>query len=468
MAHVYDPRASRSLAEECAANPQHRAKLTACLDKKAKQKLLYAWEHWGRRNQILNLVWAWTVWVVCAGRGWGKSRTGAEAVRAAVEQHGCRRIALVARTASDARDVMVEGESGLLAICPPWNRPKYERSKRRLTWPNGAIATCYSADNPNLLRGPQHDFAWCDELAAWRYVEESWDNLFMGLRLRSGCCRVVVTTTPRVIPFLRDLLMSPGTLITEGSTFENLKNLHDSVRAKLLRYKGTSKEQQELYGKMLAEVDGAKWTRAIIDATRITKFDDQPKHYRKVACGLDPMTTKGKDADDFGICVAGLGHDGHTYILGDYTVDGKKGPEEAVAEVVRVCLLHKVNEIATETNAGGDLIEILIRNTFKAKGAQLRIPRIIPLRSEQDKSERADPVVALYNVGMVHHLGRFCELEQEQTTWVPGQTKTSPNRIDACVFAVNALNPMHSGTPQMGAATRGLDYRTATMPKTVR
>ena len=466
MGHTYDSRVSRSLAEECQQNPERKLRVLSQLGKNAKQKLLYAWEFWGRRNQIMSLAWIWTVWVICAGRGWGKSRTGAEAVRAAVEKHGCRRIALVARTASDARDVMVEGESGLLAICPPWNRPRYERSKRRLTWPNGAIATCYSADNPNLLRGPQHDFAWCDELAAWRYVEESWDNLVMGLRLKTGCCRIVVTTTPRVIPFLIQLLASAGTMITEGSTFDNLKNLHDNVKANLLRYKGTSKEQQELYGKLLGEVDGALWNRATLDKNRISRYDDQPKSYRKVVCGVDPETTKGKDSDDFGICVAGLGHEGHTYVLGDYTVDGTKGPEVAVAEIVRVCLHHKVNEIWVETNAGGLMTELLIRNLFKSLNQSHRIPPIKSFHSgpDEDKSKRAEPVVLLDNCGMVHHLGRFTEMEQEMTTWIPGKSRKSPNRIDARVFAVAALNPNHRGNLGGTASTRTTDFKSITMP----
>jgi len=467
LGHTYDPRVSRSLAEECAKDPRRKMQILKDLGRNAKEKLLYCWEYWGRRNQLLNLVWAWTVWVVCAGRGWGKSRVGAEAVRAAVEKHGCRRIALVARTASDARDVMIEGESGLLAICPPDNRPTYERSKRRLTWPNGAIATAYSADNPNLLRGPQHDFAWCDELAAWRYVEESWDNLVMGLRLRTGCCRIVVTTTPRVIPFLVDLLKAPGTMVTRGSTFDNLRNLHKNVRANLLRYKGTSKERQELFGELLGEVDGALWTRANLDKHRL-RYEDRPQSYRKVVAGVDPNLTSGKDADDFGIIIGGLGVNGHSYIIDDCTVDKGRGPEAGAEELVRVCVLYKVNEICVETNAGGDLIELTIRNTFKAKGYGARIPRILCLHSEEDKSTRAEPVQALYNVGMVHHLGRFAELEQEQTTWVPRAGKKSPNRIDALVFAVNGLNP-NKGTPGGSAPKTGAtDFRSITMPKTSR
>jgi phage terminase large subunit-like protein len=467
MPRTYDPRLSISLAEECQRNRELKDKILTGICPRSKQKLIYSWEFWGRRNQILNLAWAWTVWIICAGRGWGKSRTGAEAVRSAISRHGCRRVALVARTASDARDVMVEGESGLLSICPPWDRPKYERSKRRLTWPNGAIATCYSADNPNLLRGPQHDFAWCDELAAWRYVEESWDNLVMGLRLKTGCCRIVVTTTPRVIPFLAELLRSPGTMITEGSTFDNLKNLHPNVRANLLRYKGTSKEQQELYGKLLGEVDGALWSRVTLDKNRVSRFDDQPSEYRKVVCGVDPETTKGKDSDDFGICVAGLAHNGHTYVIGDYTVSGTKGPEVAVAEIVRVCLLHRVNEIWVETNAGGLMTELLIRNLFKSLNQAHRMPPIKSFTSgpDEDKSKRAEPVILLDNCGMVHHLGRFVEMEQEMTTWVPGKSRKSPNRIDARVFAVAALNP-NSGKPLAQAPSSPLtDYKKIIMPK---
>lgn len=464
MGAYTDERSAASLAVRCARDPLLRARAVQNLDRLGKERLLWNWDFWGRQNQLLTLVWAWTVWVICAGRGWGKSRTGAEAVRTAVERYGCRRIALVARTAADARDVMVEGESGLLSISPPWNRPRYERSKRRLTWPNGAIATLYSADNPDQLRGPQHDFAWCDELAAWRYVEESWDNLVMGLRLLTGLCRVVVTTTPRPIAFLRQLLEQEGTLVTYGSTFDNLSNLHANVRANLLRYKGTNKEQQELFGRMLTEIEGALIKQSTFDKYRITDPRLVPK-LRMVAMGVDPTLTATKDSDACGIVVGGLGGDGHTYKLEDGT-QTKKMPEVWAQEIVRLVLKWGVNVMAVEKNAGRELIELTVRNAFKLQGKAHRLPRIIPLTSTEDKGTRAEPVAVLNNIGMVHHVGHFAELETEWTTWVPNDPKKkSPNRIDADVFMTNELNP-NSGRPGALAPSQPTtDYRKILMPK---
>lgn len=441
-------------------------KITSSLTLEDKVRLKHKWDFWARGNQIFPLAYTWFVWLICAGRGWGKSRCGAEAVRWAVEKLGCRRVALVARTASDARDVMVEGESGLLSICPPKTRPRYERSKRRLTWPNGAIATLYSADNPDLLRGPQHDFAWCDELAAWRYVEECWDNLVMGLRLTSGPCQIVVTTTPRVIPFLRDLQNREDTLLTNGSTYDNLANLNEKVKSNLLRYKGSDKEDQEIKGLLAGNVAGALLSIETIDANRILHRDSK-RVWKKVHMGCDPSTTQSKDSDDYGIVVSALGVDGHTYVLGDHTVDSKKhGPEHAAKEIAKWCVHYGVVEITVETNAGGDLVIIMIRNAFKEQKNSFKIPKITPLRSTEGKTERAEAAVILSNIGMVHHVGRFSELEDELTTWVPGKAqgkaKKSPNRLDAWVFSINGLNPTISqGVPAIAGANTATDYQAA-------
>ncbi len=477
MGHSIDNRASESLAQRCAADPElfkaHFGVDFADLDRDAKERLQYDWEFWGRRKQQLNTLWAWTTWVILAGRGFGKTRLGAEAVRRAVEVHGCRRIALVARTSADCTRVMICGTGGIISVCPPWNRPVFERSKCQLTWPNGAIATYYTADKPDSLRGPEHDFAWCDEIATWRYLEEAYDNLQMGLRIASGLCRTIVTTTPRRIAFLKRLIESDSTLLTKGSTFENIANLHPNIRANLLRIKGTSKERQELYGDLVGDIDGALWTQEVLDEHRHKYYDKagnpQPvPNLRKVVCGVDPATTCSKDADDTGIVVAGLAHNGRTYVLGDYTQSNKaKGAtsDKWAVEIVRVCLLHKVNELVVETNAGGDLIAATIRNAFKASGRTPHLPRIVELRSTQDKSTRAEPVQALYQIGMVSHVGRLSALEDEMTSWVPAETKKSPNRIDALVFAVNGLNPNSGGKSAAAPASPAYDYAAVTVPK---
>ena len=218
------------------------------------------WGWWGRPNQQAPKG-DWRTWLLLAGRGFGKTRSGAECIRDQVIHHRRRRIALVAPTAADARDVMVEGESGLLAIGPPQQRPQYEPTKRRLTWPNGAIATTYSADEPERLRGPQHDAAWCDEIASWRYPE-AWDMLMFGLRLGPDP-RVVVTTTPKPIKIIRELIADPTTVITRGSTYDNRANLAPAFLQQIVRkYEGTRLGRQELNAEILDDVPGALWSRA--------------------------------------------------------------------------------------------------------------------------------------------------------------------------------------------------------------
>ena len=230
-----------------------------------KAAALFRWSLWARPSQSPPPP-PWTIWLILAGRGWGKTRTGAEWVHGKINE-GAGRLALVAATAADARDVMVEGDSGILATSAPWDRPQYEPSRRRLVWPNGAIATTYSADEPDRLRGPQHDAAWCDEIAAWRYPD-AWDMLMFGLRLGTAP-QVVATTTPRPIPLLRDLLANPRCVVTRGNTFENEANLAsdflDQMREK---YEGTRLGRQELYADMLEDVPGALWQQAQIEAQR--------------------------------------------------------------------------------------------------------------------------------------------------------------------------------------------------------
>jgi phage terminase large subunit-like protein len=243
------------------------------------------WRIVGRPNQQPPVT-DWRTWLVLAGRGFGKTRTGAEWVRAQVERNGRQRVAIVGATAADARDVMVEGESGILAVAPPGNRPEYEPSKRRLKWPNGAMATTYSADEPDRLRGPQHDAAWCDELAAWRYPE-AWDMLQLGLRLGTDP-RAVVTTTPKPTRILRDLIAAPGTVVTTGSTFDNASNLPEAFLAQIRRqYEGTRMGRQELYAELLEDTPGALWTRAMIDDHRVR----HAPAFRRVVVAVDPAVS---------------------------------------------------------------------------------------------------------------------------------------------------------------------------------
>jgi phage terminase large subunit-like protein len=237
-----------------------RSKLIDDLDPDQAKTLIHEWSFWAREDTQLPPPGDWRVWLLLAGRGFGKTRTGAELVRTRVEERTAQHIALVAPTAADGRDVMIEGESGLLTIGPPSKRPLYEPSKRRLTWPDGAIATIYSADEPERLRGPQHDFAWCDELAAWRYPQ-AWDMLMFGLRLGMDP-RAVVTTTPRPTKLIRALIADPTVVVTHGTTADNYENLAPHFIDEIVRrYQGTRLGRQELDAEILEDVPGALWSQ---------------------------------------------------------------------------------------------------------------------------------------------------------------------------------------------------------------
>jgi phage terminase large subunit-like protein len=383
----------------------------------------YDWAARARPEQ-LPPAGAWATWLILAGRGWGKTRTGAEFVRAEVEAGRMRRVAIVGRTAADVRDVMVEGESGLLAVTPPWRQPRYEPSKRRLTWPNGAVATTFSADKPDLLRGPELDGFWADELAAWRFGQEAWDNLQLALR-RGRHPRGVVTTTPRATRLLRDLLADPATHVTRGSTFENVANLAPGFVARMrARYEGTRLGRQELLGEVLDDTPGALWTRARLDALRVRR----PPDLVRVVVAVDPAATSTEDADETGIVVAGLGADGHGYVLDDRTVRGT--PLQWATAAVEAFREHRADRVVGEANNGGEMVGYTIATVdptvpFKAVWAS------------RGKRTRAEPIAALDERGLVHHVGYLAELEDQMCTWRPGED--SPDRLDARVWALTEL-----------------------------
>jgi phage terminase large subunit-like protein len=351
--------------------------------------LYYDWDLWARASQKTP-PGEWLAWLLLAGRGFGKTRVGAEWIRSGAE-NGYRRMALVGATSSDVRDTMVEGESGILAISPDAFRPRYEPSKRRLIWPNGAMAVCFTADEPDRLRGPQHDRAWCDEIAAWRYANKAWDNLLLGLRLGSDP-RAVVTTTPRPIRLLREMIKDPTVRVTSGSTYENLDNLAPAFKQRILaRYEGTTIGRQELYAELLSEMPGSLWLRSTLDANRVQEAPE----LKKIVVSVDPAVTANEDSDETGIIVGGLGVDNHAYVL--------------------------------------DLIKALLK-TIDETVAHYGV------HVSRGKHIRAEPVAALYEQGRVHHVGVFPELEDEQCNWVPGTGK-SPNRIDGLVQSVTAVSP---------------------------
>lgn len=331
----------------------------------------------------------------------------------------------MARTASDVRDVIVEGESGILAIHAPGERPLWNPSRRRLEWPNGAIATTYSADEPDQLRGPQHDAAWCDELAAWRYPD-AWNQLRFGLRLGESP-RVVVTTTPRPTKIVRDLLADPSTAITRGRTYDNRANLAAAFFDAILRqYEGTRLGRQEIAGEVLDDAPGALWRRDAIDATRVVKAPD----LRRVVVAIDPAVTSSDASDETGIVVAGVDARGDGYVLDDLT--GRYKPHEWAAVAVNAYRRHNADRIVAEVNNGGEMVEHTVRTVDRSVAYK-------SVHASRGKAIRAEPVAALYEQGRVHHVGSLASLEDQLCGWDPGADARSPDRLDALVWALTEL-----------------------------
>lgn len=386
------------------------------------QQLLYDWPLWARENQ-LTPTGDWFVWLILAGRGWGKTRVGAEQIRAWQEQ-GVKRFALIGQTPGEVRDVMVEGESGIIATSPKWNMPKYEPSKRRLTWPNGAVATVYSGENPEVLRGPQHEKAWIDELAKFRYQQDMWDNLILGMRL-GNAPQMIVTTTPRPTKLMKSLIKHPTTHVTRGTTYENRENLAQVFLDVILdKYEGTRLGRQELSAEMLDDNPGALWSRDWIENNRTTTLPT----LTRVIVAVDPAATSSAKADETGIIVAGIDSDRHGYVLEDMTI--KATPEQWARVAIDAFNKWNADKIVGEANNGGDMIETIIKN----------INPDIPYKkvwASRGKATRAEPVSALYERNKIHHIGYFPDLEDELCEWEPGLS--SPNRLDACVWAFTEL-----------------------------
>jgi phage terminase large subunit-like protein len=382
----------------------------------------YDWSQLARPEQ-LPPDGEWRTWLILAGRGFGKTRTGAEYARHKIESGQCRRFAIVAPTASDVRDVCVEGESGILACSPPSFRPVYEPSKRRLTWPNGAIATTYSADEPERLRGPQHDGAWCDEPASWRYPD-AFDMLMFGLRLGADP-RVVVTGTPKPVRLVRDLLTAETTRVTRGSSYDNRANLAPAFFEQIVaKYEGTRLGRQELNAELLEDNPNALWQRGLIEDLRVT---DHP-HLIRIVVAVDPSAGDGESGAEAGIIVAGLGVDGQGYLLHDRTVRGT--PDAWAREAVTAYHTYRADRLLAETNNGGKMIEALVRTVDPAVAYK-------ELHASRGKQARAEPVAALYEQRKVHHVGTFPDLEDQLCEWMPGDE--SPDRLDAAVWALTEL-----------------------------
>jgi predicted phage terminase large subunit-like protein len=375
----------------------------------------------------------WNGWLVCAGRGFGKNFCGAGFINEAVETRAAGRIALVAATAADARDVMVEGESGILRLAPSWNRPDYEPSKRRLTWKNGAIATLYSAEEEDRLRGPQHDLAWADELAAYQSPESAWDQLMFGLRLGKHP-RWLVTTTPRPIKLLKSLLAREGrdVVVTRGSTFENEANLAPTfLQALRDRYEGTRLGRQEINAELLSDNPGALWRIEWLDRDRVATAPE----FKRIVVAIDPAVSNNEGSDETGIIVAGITSDKQIYILEDGT--GKYAPHEWAAKAIALYRKHKADRILAEVNNGGQMVEATIRALDSAVSYK-------SVHASRGKVVRAEPIAALYEQSKVHHVGNFPMLEDQMCAFTNDFDRSrvgySPDRVDALVWAVTELS----------------------------
>ncbi|MBY0500907.1 MAG: terminase family protein [Alphaproteobacteria bacterium] len=400
--------------------------------KRTPEPTLFNWQQWARKSQIPPQG-SWRVWLILAGRGFGKTRTGAETLRQWIREGLCRRLALIAETEMEARHIMVEGASGLLAVHPPAERPIYEPSRRQLFWSNGAVATCFSAEAHEQLRGPQFDGAWVDELAKFREDMKVWDQLMFALRL-GPFPRVIVTTTPRPTPLLKKLLKDPDIVISKGSTYENAKNLAKPFLDYITRQYGKSwLGRQEIYADMVETREGALWTPQLIERAR-NAYQDKP--LQRLVIAIDPAVSTTEQSDETGIIAAGVTQEGVGVILEDLSL---KAPaylwiQKAITAYHRL----KADRIVAEINMGGELVEHLLRTHDRSISYKA-------VRAMRGKALRAEPIAALYEQGKVWHTSHLPKLEEQLCTYVPGQSKKSPDRLDALVWALTdlMLTPSH-------------------------
>ena len=439
-------------------SPEARQRALAAIPDDCLLDAYYDWEgSWARPAQR-EPEGDWRYWLLRSGRGAGKTRVGAEWVRRKVEAGIYGRIALIAPTAADARDVMVEGESGILATSRPDFRPEYLPSKRRIEWPNGAKAFVYSAEEPDRLRGPQHDAAWCDELAAWPHPE-TWSNLLFGLRLGKNP-RAVVTTTPRPTKLVRQIAKDPHTVVTTESTFDNVAHLAQQfVEEIVAQYEGTRLGRQELHGELLEDVEGALWSYVLLDAGRVATgpLDAAGKEmpWSRVTVNVDPAGTSGEESDETGIVVTALGADGHGYTLDDRS--GRYTPEGWARKALELYYEYEADTTIAEQNYGGDMVS----NTIRMIDANVPV-RVV--NATRGKVLRAEPVSMLYHQGRWHHRGSFPKLEDQMCSFTVDYDRRrdgSPDRVDALVWGATHLLVKRRGWTheQMESFARGDDLR---------
>lgn len=432
--------------------------------------LKYNWEFNSRPNQKMP-TGTWTTWLILAGRGFGKTRTGAEAIRQLVNSGKYRAIGLIAPTASDARDTMIDGKGGssLLEISRDAEKLEYFPTKRRLTWGNGAQGSSFSAEEPERLRGPQHDAIWSDELAAWRYLQETWDMAMFGLRLGKNP-KHIITTTPRPLPILREMInyavpaeeMEPDSVadvvITRGSTMDNRDNLAPQFLETLIRkYEGTRLGRQELYAELLDDNPNALFSQQNIDMSRVEldsgrlrvgnklsfmysmpQGADRPQRFStslsEIVVSVDPSMSSDTTSDETGIIVMGRDEHDHLFVLED--ASGILSPNDWARKVIDLYIRYDADRIVAEVNQGGDLVENTIRTVEKELGVgRVQYKKV---RASKGKVSRAEPVGALEEQGRIHHVGDFPKLEEQLVTFQPGY-QSSPDRLDAYVWAAHDL-----------------------------
>lgn len=430
----------------------------------------YNWELNSRENQKVP-PGNWTNWLLLAGRGYGKTRVGAETVRNFVVQQGYKAVGLIGPTASDARDTMIDGKGGssLLEVSHPDEQLQYFPTKRRLSWGSGAQGSAFSAEEPERLRGPQHDLLWCDELAAWRYLEETWDMAMFGLRLGSQP-RNIITSTPKPIGLLKELVrnavpvsemregMTVETVITRGSTMENQDNLAPQfIETLMKKYEGTRLGRQELYAEILDDNPNALFNQDNIDSSRVERESgslrsgrevtfryrlsqgaERPQKFstvlEEVVVAVDPSMSADVTSDETGIVVMALGKDGHLYVLED--ASGVLSPNDWASRVVRLYEKYAADCVVAEVNQGGDLVENTIRTAEKSMSSgRLNYKKV---RASKGKVSRAEPVAAMVEQGRVHHVDDLPKLEDQLVTFSPGYQR-SPDRLDAYVWGAHHL-----------------------------
>ena len=418
------------------------------LGPKKAEELRHDWGFWARPEQ-LEPAGNWNTWVALAGRGWGKTRAGAEWVRHRIRS-GDKIVHCVAPTKGDVRRVMVEGDSGLLNVC--WGGDETYRGKHigfpvwsptnnSLTWENGSKAVFFSAEDPERLRGPQAYSAWCDELCAWRNAQDTWDMMMFGLRLGKHP-KVFVTTTPKTTKLIRTILDDEKTTISTGSTYDNAANLADTfLDAVRKTYEGTRLGRQELYAEILDEASGALWNRTLLAKCEIEK--DEVPNLSRIVVSIDPAITSNAESDMTGIVVAGVDQEGIAYVLEDHT--GRYTPQQWAAKAVELYHEHMADRVVAERNQGGDMV----RHTLHTEDENLPVKLV---HASRGKMARAEPVSALYEQNKVKHVRGLNDLEDQMVQWEPLGSIGSPDRLDALVWALTDLSLNGYAKPQLKLA----------------